>query len=337
VAGANVSNLVRDVSWIDVPKPELTPELAASILRAFHPVDGWPDPQTGRDVYVSLSWRPSDNASALAACGQLASAGFRLIGDAKQSVFEGERRQSISWESIMSSCGAFVGIIPYRQSENACATEDPYQYFLRELDFAVRAGIPWVVIADPRVRRKDGDDSGWYRMDTVARACPPAVTGAINDLWADWKKPCQPHYVFLAVDLDAPSSHRNSELRDIIERVTGMPTVVGNEIHEDPLQPAIIRTIKNAFLVVADITGGSEDTFNLDVCIEAGMARATGANLELLACGKSRRPPFMLRGAQMPTYVDPVDQLGLIHRVVRPYRRRVINAELSGQMRSYAG
>jgi hypothetical protein len=36
----------------------------------------------------------------------------------------------------------------------------------------------------------------------------------------------------------------------------------------------------------------------------------------------------MLRERNMPTYRDRIEQIGLIHKLSRPYRRRVINAEL---------
>ncbi len=82
-------------------------------------------------------------------------------------------------------------------------------------------------------------------------------------------------------------------------------------------------TVCDAFLVIADLTDD-----NVNACIEAGMALAVGTNLELLAAGEPRRPPFMLRERNMPTYRDKVQQIGLIHKVCLPYRRRVINAEL---------
>lgn len=76
-------------------------------------------------------------------------------------------------------------------------------------------------------------------------------------------------------------------------------------------------------MVLADVTDD-----NLNTCIEAGMGLAAGTNVELLARGKSRRPPFMLRSLQMPTYEDDVERLAVLHKIFRPYRRRVINAEL---------
>lgn len=91
-----------------------------------------------------------------------------------------------------------------------------------------------------------------------------------------------------------------------------------------------MRSVREAFLVIADISGATESTFNVDCCIEAGMAIANGTNLALVARGKPRSPPFMLRHAgQLTTYADEVEQLGAIHSIVREYRRRIINAELS--------
>ena len=59
------------------------------------------------------------------------------------------------------------------------------------------------------------------------------------------------------------------------------------------------------------------------------MGLIAGTNVKLVAKGKVRSPPFMLRGAgQLTGYADEVEQIGIIHKVLRPYRRRVINAEL---------
>jgi hypothetical protein len=102
-----------------------------------------------------------------------------------------------------------------------------------------------------------------------------------------------------------------------------MPTIVGNEIHEEPLQTAIIKKICNAFVVLADLTDD-----NLNTCIEAGMGLAARTNVELMTRGVPRRPPFMLRALQMPNYQDDLEQIGIAHKIIRPYRRRIINAEL---------
>lgn len=58
------------------------------------------------------------------------------------------------------------------------------------------------------------------------------------------------------------------------------------------------------------------------------MALVTGTNVEILSRGAPRRPPFMLLALQLPTYADQTEYVAILHRILRPYRRRVINAEL---------
>ena len=90
-----------------------------------------------------------------------------------------------------------------------------------------------------------------------------------------------------------------------------------------------MEAIKRAFLVIADLSSAADNGFNLDVCIEAGMALASDTNLALVARGKPKSPPFMLRRAgQLATYVDEVEQFAVLHSITRDYRRRIINAEL---------
>jgi len=101
--------------------------------------------------------------------------------------------------------------------------------------------------------------------------------------WGRWQEPIGPHYVFLALDLDSDAAVKRSPVRKLLERVTGMPTVIGTDITEPPLQDSIIRTITGAQLVVADITDlrdGEHDPkrFNLDVCIEAAISYQAGTN-----------------------------------------------------------
>jgi hypothetical protein len=327
LANADVAGLIKGHSWIDLPTGQLDGGVAAQILRAFYPGDNRLDPRTSRDVYVSGSWQSVDNVSTLAVFKSLCHAGFRLIGDAKdQKGFKTNRVQS-----IIESCGAFVGVIPYRDGTDSASVNDkPYKYFLTELDFAVKANIPVVVVADPKIRRVDGEDKSWLRMGTLESQCSTDVQRAIDELWEQWVHPPRPLYIFLAIDLASPSAKRNSAIREIIERITGMPTVVGNEIHERDLQSAIMRTIKEAVLMIADISGPIEDTFNVDCCVEAGMAIANDAHIALVAKGKPRSLPFMLRLAgQLSTYANEIEHLGVIHSIVREYRRRVVNAELS--------
>jgi hypothetical protein len=93
---------------------------------------------------------------------------------------------------------------------------------------------------------------------------------------------------------------------------------------EDGLDQAWLRDkVCRAFVVLADITDD-----NLNTCIEAGMGLAAGTNVELVARRRPRRPPFMLRDLQLPTYENEVDLLGLVNKIARRYRRRIFNAEM---------
>lgn len=327
LGNAEVANLIKGQSWIELSDSKLTAGVAAEILRSFYPGENRPDPRSSRDVYVSGSWQPSDNTSVKAVSRLLMSNGFRLVGDAKKR--EGFKGNWV--QSIIESCGAFVGVVPYRDNTgSATAADKPYKHFLTEIKLAEDAGLPTVVIADPRVRRADGPDDAWIRMDTQAQECPPEVEAAVSDLWDRWMTPPHPHHVFLAVDLPSPGALRDSDLRRLIERVTGMPTIVGNEIQAPDIPLAIMQTIREAFLVIADLSGTGDDGFSLNASVEAGMALASGVNLIMTVKGRSRNPPFMLRrGGQLPGFRDEVEQLGVVHKHIREYRRRVLNAEIN--------
>ena len=317
---ANVKDLLKGTTWIDLPEPRLDPDSALAIIRSLYPGEKRPNPATARDVFVSCSWQSDDSDSARAVCRALVEQGFRLIGDARDQKGFGDGERV---ERIIASCGAFVGILPFRGVESASATDRPYKYFVTEMDAAARLALPTVVVADPRVRRVDGSDAGWLPMETDATQCPSAVSLSLSALWEQWRVPPVPHYVFCAMDLDSAAARADGPVRHLIERVTGMATIVGCDIHENNLQSAIINKIRDAFVVLADITDD-----NLNTCIEAGMGLAVGTNVEIVSRGEARRPPFMLRALQMPTYENDVERIAVLHKILRPYRRRIINAEL---------
>ncbi len=321
---ANVNDfLIKGMSWIDVPNNTLDADLGLAIVRALYPSENRPNPVTAHDIFISASWQSEDNESATAVCKHLSRQGFRLIGDSKdQKGFESGHRS----EQIMSSCGAFVSIIPYRGEDTAVAGEKPYNYFLQEIDFAAEQSLPSLVIADPRIKRADGHDQNWLRMETDNDNVPQIIQNSLQSIWDRWRKPLKPHYIFYAMDLDSENKRLMGPVRQLIQLITSMPTIVGDEVHEgnpESTNAAVRAAVSDAFLVIADLTDD-----NVNACIEAGMALAVGTNVELLAAGPQRRPPFMLRERNMPTYNNEVQKIGLLHKISRHYRRRVINAEL---------
>jgi TIR domain len=321
VEKANVKDIMKGTTWIEISQPILDSETALSIVRAFYPGEKLPNPSSARDVYISCSWRPNENASARAVSAGLADQGFRLIGDAKDQQGFGAGNRV---EKIIASCGAFVGIIPFREIEEVRADGGPYQYFLRELDFANQLGLPAIVVADPRLKRGDGQDGHWLRMPTEAGESPQSVVSALNGLWDDWQAPPKLQYIFYAMDLASAAAAHSGPIRHLIERITGMPTIIGTEVDGQSLHLEIMKKICDAFLVLADITDD-----NVNACVEAGMGIVAGTNVRLIARGRSRNPPFMLRGAgQLLGYADELELIGILHKLLRPFRRRIINAEL---------
>ncbi len=320
IGDANTQGLMKGITWINIPDLTLNEESAYSILASLYPSKNWPNPAKAKDVYISCSWRPEDYGSVKTVCESLVEQGLRLVGDSKnqEGFSDGDRVQK-----IIASCGAFVCIIPYRSEDVAEENRGPYKYFFAEIKYAKEVGIPSIIIADPRVRAADNSDSNWLRMENNSSDIPADVEVELESVWGDWIEPSKVQYIFCAMDLNSNAVLPTRPVRKLVELVTGMCTVVGNEIQQQPLNTAVMNSVCNAFVVIADI---SED--NINSCIEAGMALAVGANVHLVSRGITRRPPFMLRAVQMPSYKDDVERIGLLHNIIRPYRRRILNVEI---------
>jgi hypothetical protein len=102
-----------------------------------------------------------------------------------------------------------------------------------------------------------------------------------------------------------------------------MNTVVGVDLQGQEQASEIQEAIRRAALVIADITDD-----NVNVCIEAGMARMAGRPYELVSKGVTRSAPFMIRGPNTLFYRDDLELCGAVHRIARTHRRRIINAEI---------
>jgi len=323
--GVDVSFLSVGLTWLDVARSGLSPETAFDVLLSLYP-GKHTDPKGARDIYISASWRVEDSASAHAICRFLGDeVGFRLIGDAKdqQGFARGDRV-----ERIVQSTGGLVAIIPYRGEVPATPDGGPYKYFLREIAYAKAAGIPTIIVADARIQANGEYEKEWLRLEPDAIMPSPAIKERLQALWSEWADPPRPMEVFLAFDHTSEWRPHLRRIRNLVERVTGMATHVGFDERSRQTSSAIIDRLRKSFLVVADLTGKTDAVVNVDVCIEAGAALAAGTNLRLLWHGERRRPPFMLGDHQVDFYANVVDLIGLLHNLVRPFRRRVISREL---------
>jgi len=183
------------------------------------------------------------------------------------------------------------------------------------------------VVVDPRVKCDMDLRHEWLRMDTNAESCPDEVASSITSLWADYEEPRRPHRILFSAHGKAPAALSGSLVRQTIERVTSMHTIACCDAPRSRSPAAVEGMIKESLVVLCDLSGTDGQFFDLDVSVQVGMALALGANLEVLAARAADQSSFMLR--DFLTYANEAEQLAIIHKVVLPYRRRIIDSELN--------
>ncbi|MBL0110682.1 MAG: toll/interleukin-1 receptor domain-containing protein [Saprospiraceae bacterium] len=323
---ADKSKLRKGYTWIDMESDKMSLKLGIDILISYYG-NNHITPKGAKDIYISCSWRSEDFMSAKAVCGYLINLGFRLIGDSKdQKGFDTANRI----EKIIQSCGAFVSIIPFRNETVASADSGAYKYFIREIQLAIRNKIPTYVFVDPKIQLPDLGDVKPILFETSCIDCTDEVKSVIEPLLIEWENPLAPQYIFYSLDFEFEYANTNSSVRNLMERITALPTFTGREAGKHPIQISIVDAIKECFLLMADISdrNTNETGFNLNACIEVGMGIAARKNMEIIHKETPHRSPFMLRSFQIATYKDEFEMVGILHRILRSYRRRIINNEL---------
>jgi hypothetical protein len=315
---SDVPHFLRTTKWMDLLDGKINLQAANELLASFYGEDPCLEPGSSRDVYISRTWRDSEALPADYVCKLLNERGLRLIGDSKdQAGFEEGQRV----RSIIASCGGLVAVLPDRGGGNTS------EYMLKEIEFGQEVGLPCLIVADPSVKLPPDLEPITIRIlaEEVGQGsvAEKALMGGFDRIEEEWLKPRQPHYVFLATRFGSGNAERNRVLRQVIQRVTGMQCIMGDDIREGQIQQVIIDFVRRAFFVIADI---SEE--NLNSCIEAGVALGATRRLHLVAAAPRRRPPFMFRDQQVWHYSDDTDLVGRVHQIAYPYRRRVLNSEI---------
>jgi TIR domain len=303
---------------VDLKAGEVTLEAGEDLLAGLYGDVSEASFTAERDVYVSRGWHARDAALADSACRALGRNGWRLVGDSDDQPNWSTDRVG----AIIESCGAFVAVLPHR----ADGPQNTSHYVLRELALAVDLHVPIVVVADPRV-----DCAGLVQPEAqLVRATDEngiddvSLLPAVEFLADEWRAPTRPSYVFYATDIDVTSKERNDAVQRVVRALTGMECRVGQYVRDGTtVQQAIVDLLADASVVVANI---SDD--NLNTCIEAGIARATGRQLYLLRKGEPTRPPFMFRDLQVFNYADDAGLIGRVCSLLYRHRRRIISREL---------
>lgn len=342
---------LKKFRWIDMPGGILTPAIARELIDRL---DGrvWAGRQSGlRDIFVSRGWQPRDKKFADAVCRGLCAPQWqlRLIGDARdQPHFEHERVRR-----ILSNCRGHVVILPLRGSD-AGPTDHDYRYLLREMAISRDLDMPVLVLAEPETPLPESLEEIVCRVSPNSdfhRSWLKETPEWLDDFLDTLIEPPEPQHVFFAAEYRGQDNRtRISSLREIIEAITGLPCLVGRDFEGQGLRDTIGDSISFASVVVANIANfldpAPDDDLhgvNLNTCIEAGVAYGASrvrvakgeepSEIFLLARsadgdrGRIRRLPFMFGDTQIRWYSDDVEQIGLIHRLLYGYRRRVMNFE----------
>jgi hypothetical protein len=308
--------------WITLRDGRLDIETALELFRGLYPFGDSYEIPSEFDTYVSRSWREAEIATPDYVARQLHARGVRLIGDAPdQQKWDRERIRS-----IIRGCGAAVAILPDR---GAGTTSN---YMLEEIALARMEGLPVLCVAAPKVVIPDElqhELQQIIRLEIPAGRADPSsevaeeLAGAILELRENWHEPSQPNVVFVGRSLDRSDVAVSSVLRELIERTTALRCVLGDQLRSVSAQEEIIRHIRKCRFAIMDITDDK-----LNTCIEAGVALGANTEVYLVSRAPRRTPPFMFRNKNVFFYDDEVELVGLVHKLIYPHRRRVINIEL---------
>lgn len=317
---------LRSTKRIDTAGGEFSVDVALQIIKAFYPGEGNPDPEDSRDIYVSAPWSRHDLTDLI--LGRLAGEGFRLIGDAKDQ--PGGDRLEPRVHKLLETCGAMVALVP--------EGEEP-KYILRELGWAREMGMPFLVVASTGVVLPEEFAARAIRGTAAELVEGDALDRAIEDLYHDFRQPAHSHYFFYATGMQEDDAPTTDAVRDLVQRVTGLPCLVGDRLRTGPVADVILDRIRKATAVIANLGGGDAESgnpsqtarggYNANSCIEAGMALGAGVRTYVIARGPRQRGPFMVRD-EIKHYENELELLGIVHYLVAPDRRRIINAELGG-------
>ena len=133
-------------------------------------------------------------------------------------------------------------------------------------------------------------------------------------------EPIRSPYVFYATDFDEERKPLRLAIKDLVEAITTLPCVLGEYVKGEPVQREILRTVAQAKVVLADITGNGPNVY-----VEVGAARAADVDVRLLRQGPPGRPAFILRDMQVWDYSTDSDLLGRATRIIYPYRRTLLS------------
>lgn len=274
-----------------------------------------------QDVYFSGPWSNRSDAAkeALRSVQQM---GWRLVGDSQDHSRFVDSIQRIT--AIIQSSRGLVSILPFRPGSVPHCTSP---WVLDEVQIARDLKRPYILMAEHGVVVPE---------DLVAHAFGERVlslqggdqskqlSGALQDfdeMLSHVRLSDAGTYSFFAASLIG-DAREGDELISVVERVTNMTCVQGRYLTGQHAQDAIVQQIRGAAFVIADVTDDNRNSL-----IESGIARGAGVPLHLICClpaDGNRKTRFMLQDMEINWYADSLERIGIMYRIARRYRRRIL-------------
>jgi hypothetical protein len=301
---------LRVRKWIDVKDGSLSPQVASLILEELHWHSTRPSELGRSTFYLSRGSKASEVDASEKLLSRCRNADCRFVRDAPdQFKFIEERIKS-----IMASTS---GIFTFVSNRGEGATS---KYILDEIRFAKEINLPAFIVLEAGVA-KAAVDGVAPKESIIVEAADSAdkIDEAVQDFIERARPPLRGAHCFIGHDLDPAQRDVWALAKRVAEATAGLPCISGDELTGDNAQQQIVDRIRSSAVAVFDI---SDDKLN--TCIEAGIARGTGAHYELVCRAPRRRPPFIFRDKQVRFYETPAELLGLVRKLVFDFRRVVI-------------
>jgi TIR domain len=275
-----------------------------------------------QDVYYSGPWS-NQSSGTEKALRILHTMGWRLVGDAPdRPQFE----DSAPWiRAIIQSSRGLAAVLPFRSGNEPHHTSP---WVLDEVRIAQGLGRPYVLLAEHGVAApqelvahahggrvlplSEDDDDEQLRSELQD----------FDDTLGHVRISSAGAYSFLAMSLLSDATEGEA-LVSVVQQATNMTCVQGLYLTGQHAQQAIVEQIRDAAFVIADITDDNRNSL-----IESGVARGAGVPLHLicqLPADGNRKTRFMLQDMEINWYSNSLERIGIVYRIARGYRRRVLS------------
>lgn len=311
----DVPDYLQYTRWVDMSGGRFDLNTAGDLLQNLYPSDPMLENWHGHDIFMSRPRRKGETALFVMLRQAAKDLGFRVVcSPAGEDGVRDRARRTIS------GCGGMVVILSGGMDQAA------KNHIFDEIELAQTLNLPYAIVADKSVKLPGGFHKNAVEILSVAEneeqdesLLIQKIRTLLSRLQEEWIAPPSPAYIFYGTDLKAEHRHRNHKINRFIQQISLMPCQVGDEIQQGQIQQQIIRLVGNACMMIADVSRE-----NLNTCIEAGIAIGAGVPVVLISDDDRHKPPFMFRDRQVWHYKTDLDLLGIVHKLILPYRRNIL-------------